>query len=262
MTYFFIYRLLKSKTLYFSLIFSTLIVLYQYLDIVVFNNHSNLPYEVHKSPFLSNLLQGNSVIPSTVWLMILPILATLPITSIYRFDVNSGYFMNTIIKTTKSKYFNTLIVFNFLCSFLIIIIPLSINLYLFLMTYPSIKPDGIINYMQNVVSNGSDLANIYYEHPLLYTLILILINGLYGAILSTVGLSFSFFIKKTYFVYIIPFVVNLLGITILNPDYNPQRYIINKNGFFNLQIFSLLNLVLIILGLLIFLWGKKRRVLL
>ncbi|CAN2248775.1 membrane protein [Bacillus vallismortis] len=262
MAYFFTYRLLKSKTLYFSLISSTLIVLYQYLNIAVFDNHSNLPYEVHKSPFLSNILQGNSVIPSTVWLMILPILATLPIASLYRFDVNSGYFMNTIMKTTKGKYFNTLIVFNFLCSFFVIIIPLSINLYLFMMTYPSIKPDGIINYMQNVVSNGSDLANIYYEHPLLYTLILILINGLYGAVLSTIGLSFSFFIKKTYFVYIIPFVVNLIGITILNPDYNPQRYIISNNGFFNLKIFSLLNLGIIILGLLIFLWGKKRRVLL
>lgn len=167
-----------------------------YLGILFFHQKINLPYEIHNSPFLSNIAEGNTTSAQTVWILILPLLASLPMSGMYREDKNTGFFMNVITKTTKKKYFTVLFGLNVVISFLVIFLPLLLNLYLLMMTYPSVNPDGIVNYMDPIVLGGTDLANLYYENSLIYTLILFILNGLYGAILSSIGLALSFLLKR------------------------------------------------------------------
>ncbi|TWG71181.1 hypothetical protein [Bacillus subtilis] len=259
---FFLKRLLKNKEIYLSLFISIVLMIVSYLGILFFHQKINLPYEIHNSPFLSNIAEGNTTSAQTVWILILPLLASLPMSGMYREDKNTGFFMNVITKTTKKKYFTVLFGLNVVISFLVIFLPLLLNLYLLMMTYPSVNPDGIVNYMDPIVLGGTDLANLYYENSLIYTLILFILNGLYGAILSSIGLALSFFIKKKYFVYIIPFLINLIGFTLLNNHYNPMKYIVNDGGFLSVDKFIYLNLSVFIVTTLLYMWGKKRRVLL
>lgn len=193
---FFLKRLLKNKEIYFSLFISIVLMLVSYLGILFFHKKINLPYEIHNSPFLSNIAEGNTTSAQTVWILILPLLASLPMSGMYCEDKNTGFLMNVITKTTKKKYFTVLFGLNFAISFFVIILPLLLNLYLLSMTYPSVNPDGIVNYMDPIVTGGTDLANLYYEHSLIYTFILFALNGMYGAVLSSIGLALSFLLKR------------------------------------------------------------------
>ncbi|MDI6582538.1 hypothetical protein QL294_21945, partial [Bacillus subtilis] len=84
----------------------------------------------------------------------------------------------------------------------------------------------------------------------------------YVVIISSSVLALSNFIKKKYIVYIIPFLINLLGFTLLNNHYNPMKYLVNDGGFLSVDKFIYLNLSVFIVSTLLYMWGKKRRVLL
>ena len=117
---FFLKRLSKNKEIYFSLFISIVLMIVSYLGILFFHQKINLPYEIHNSPFLSNIAEGNTTSAQTVWILILPLLASLPMSGMYREDKNTGFFMNVITKTTKKKYFTVLFGLNVVISFLVI----------------------------------------------------------------------------------------------------------------------------------------------
>ncbi|WP_249033907.1 hypothetical protein [Bacillus inaquosorum] len=88
---FFLKRLLKNKEIYFSLFISIVLMIVSYLGILFFHKKINLPYEIHNSPFLSNIAEGNTTSAQTVWILILPLLASLPMSGMYREDKNTGF---------------------------------------------------------------------------------------------------------------------------------------------------------------------------
>ena len=50
------------------------------------------------------------------------------------------------------------------------------------MTYPTVAPHPILNYMVSTVSPTAQFHIVYYKYPTLYFLMYVFLNGLYGAV--------------------------------------------------------------------------------
>ncbi len=70
------------------------------------------------------------------------------------------------------------------------------------MTYPTVAPHPILNYMASTVSPTAQFHIVYYKYPTLYFLMYVFLNGLYGAVFSSLALSVSFFYKTSFILFI------------------------------------------------------------
>ncbi|MDA1507894.1 hypothetical protein PDJ93_06500 [Bacillus cereus group sp. BcHK28] len=177
-------------------------------------------------------------------------------------DRNNGFLYSVLIKMGTQRYFLSLYSINFIISFLIIAIPLLFNFYLYLMTYPAVAPNPIINYTSATISPTAQFHTVYYGHPNIYFLMYVFLNGMYGAICSSLALAVSFFIKRVYFVYVVPFILHIFWLTIGQSFINPKEYLIKDLGFFELQNFLIVLIIIWILSLCVYVWGSKKHVLL
>lgn len=260
---YFIGRLLKSRMLWIALCMMLVIIFAQYISIFITTKGYNSAHNIQVSPYLSNILYFNNVqFYSEIYLVIFPIISTIALAGIYRMDRNYGFLFSAVAKMGTQRYFRILYFINFIVSFLIIVIPLLLNFYLYLMTYPAISPHPIVNYMSATISPTAQFNGVYYNHPNLYFLMYIIMNGLYGAIFSSVALSISFFVKRVYFVYVVPFILHIVWLAAGKTDINPKEYLIKNMGFFELQNFLSVLIVIWILSICVYFWGSKKHVLL
>ena len=81
------------------------------------------------------------------------------------------------------------------------------------MTYPTVAPHPILNYMASTVSPTAQFHIVYYKYPTLYFLMYVFLNGLYGAVFEFSFISFVF-IKRVYFVYLVPFILHIFGLVL------------------------------------------------
>ncbi|HDR7804586.1 hypothetical protein FC698_22530 [Bacillus cereus] len=130
------------------------------------------------------------------------------------------------------------------------------------MTYPTVAPHPILNYMASTVSPTAQFHIVYYKYPTLYFLMYVFLNGLYGAVFSSLALSVSFFIKRVYFIYLVPFILHIFWLGIGKGILNPKDYLIKDFGFFELQIFLSVLLCIWFCSVVLYLRGSRKHVLL
>jgi len=189
-------------------------------------------------------------------------ISAMAVAGIYRIDKNYGFIYPVISKMGTCYYFKLLYFINFIVSFFIISVPLLFNFYLYVMTYPTVAPHPILNYMASTVSPTAQFHIVYYKYPTLYFLMYVFLNGLYGAVFSSLALSVSFFIKRVYFVYLVPFILHIFWLGIGKGILNPKDYLIKDFGFFELQIFLSVLLCIWFCSVVLYLRGSRKHVLL
>ncbi len=262
MSYFF-GRILKGRMFWLSLFIMFVIVSTQYISMYVTTKGFNDAGIIKVSPYLSNILHFNRLpFYSEFYLLIFPMLSAMAVSGIYRIDKNYGFIYSVISKMGTRHYFRLLYCINFIVSFFIISLPLLFNFYLYAMTFPSVAPHPVLNYMAATVSPTAQFNTVYYEYPTLYFLMYVFLNGLYGAIFSSLALSVSFFIKRVYFIYLVPFVLHIFWLGIGKLILNPKDYLIKDLGFFELQIFLGILLFIWFCSVALYLWGSRKNVLL
>ena len=156
---------------------------------------------------------------------ILPLLAVYPGAMIYYKDRKSGYVKNLYITT-------------FISGGVAVVIPL-LTAFLLTSLYALARiPDSLV---MNPVVDINMWSELFFTHPLLYTLGYMLIDFIFGGLFACLAMSVSEFVKHKFSVFIssflvvaaLSFVCVQLNLDYLNPQnfLSPAQFVTAANGY-------------------------------
>ncbi len=141
-----------------------------------------------------------------ILLWIFPIIATLPYGLSYYSDIKSGYIKQIATRTSMKTYTRAKYVATFISGGTVVVLPLILNFMLNATIIPLNKPFRL----GNLVVGKWFLTDVFYDHPLLYTLLKFMLVFIVAGLLSTVALLVSKYIYNMFSVFVTPFVVAFL----------------------------------------------------
>lgn len=149
-------------------------------------------------------------VTSTLYFLLLPILAALPYGQSYYSERKTGYIKNIVSRTKKQYYHYAKFVAVFISGGIVIVVPLAINFLIVALYVPATTPDLFYD-MYYMVIFPHMWANLLYTHPYVYVLLYLLLDFVFAGIISTLSLMCSYIVKNRFLVILIPFFI-LLGI--------------------------------------------------
>ncbi|MGW5952460.1 hypothetical protein [Bacillus mycoides] len=202
---------------------------------------------------------------STLYVFLLPIIATLPLSDLYAKDVRNGFIRFLLIRGEYKSYFLYLFILNFFTSMFVAIIPLFLNIYLSFMKLPDVIPDRVINNEMPLLSAYTFLPELYYTHPLLHMLMYVLLIGLFSSTFATVALGTGMFIHKSYIILMTPFGLQFVLTTFFgaigHPEMSATSFLLEQ-AISGVHVLSMLTQLVVglIIGLCIYIIGVKKNV--
>lgn len=178
----------------------------------------------------------------TYWyFLFLPLWAVMPYAGNYFEEQRDGYFKNIITKTTRKNWFTAKGIALWLSGGLGVTVPLIFNFLLTACRLPLLKPEPYNELGPNVSSLG---VALYYEHPLIYTILFLMIDFMVGGCIALsvalltniVEYKFVALLIPYGFYYILYTVSMYMETTVIEPSY----YLVPGNGFENVLSLGLL----------------------
>ena len=92
------------------------------------------------NPFVKWIIYDDFSIYALIFLLTLPVLASIPYSDSYWLDLNSGFAKSVYTRTKKSNYLISRYITNFIIGGICVVIPLIASLYLLFITVPAVTP--------------------------------------------------------------------------------------------------------------------------
>ena len=207
---------------------------------------------------------GNELFPiqSYIFYLILPLLAVLPFGSSFFEDIKSGYIINVCTRVEKKIYFKAKYLAVFLSGGVAVVAPLLLNLVLSSMFMPAFIPD---NGTVGTISPTTMAYEVFFTHPLIYVLMLIVIDFIFAGVIATLVLSYTYFTEHRFGVMIVPFVFYFFIYSLTNLINRTEYslfFMLNGGANNNyLPVYILYFLLFFVLSYIVFMWkGKKQDV--
>lgn len=138
------------------------------------------------------------------YLLVLPVLATLPYALSYHQDIKSGYVKNVYTRTKKKYYLAAKYVSVFVTAGLTVVVPYALNLLAASCVLPAIKP-------MLVGARPVRGVDIFYQlqmsYPYCYIGIYLLMMFLYAGAFATTALAASDAVENIFLLTLVPFVI-------------------------------------------------------
>lgn len=170
----------------------------------------------------------NYGIETYLYFLIAPILATLPYGDSFFSDKTSGYIKNVFIRTKKSNYYISKYIATFVVGGIVVVLPLLLNLYLTTMSLPSIIPQ--VSTKTSTISSLSMWYGLYYNHPLVYVFLYLLLDFFFFGLIATIALSISNSVNNKFVVLLSPFLYYVIFSFILRAlgfgIYDPSAFLV------------------------------------
>lgn len=135
---------------------------------------------------------------ATAFYLIIPLLAALPTASLIRKDLDSGFFNQLQVKLGERKVFFSYFWWAGIMGFLIVALPLIINLFTYFMILPNIHPDHLLNSNIMVINRNTLLVGLYYQYPLIHAILAILFAGFWGTLFAWFTLGWSLLLPNRF----------------------------------------------------------------
>lgn len=214
------------------------------------------------SVLLASWMGGNNYnLQGYLLYLLLPLLATMPYAYSYHQDKKLGYLKNILTRTKPINYYISKWIGVFLSAGTIIIIPLILNLLLFMTVYPTMKPQPAAGYY--AIIDSSLMADLFYHQPLQYILFYLLLAFVFAGLIGTIGLVIEFFTEYLFIVLLSPFLIYIFTASILEmmrlEHYSPNNFLRPSYGKGNLVIILIEAIIIFSLTFIPFIFhGKKR----
>lgn len=203
-------RLFKSKFLYLSLAIGAILCIWDtILQCIEVNRTNSLINEFGsiglgliypRTVFNSFISLDYYYLPAYILYIIFPLLVTLPYALSYHNDRSSGYIKNILIKIEREKYYLSKYIAVFCSGFFTALTILLFGLLLTSLFFPYLPPVTITNTFSPL--RGSEMFfELFYTHPLVYTLIYILIDSIFMGIFACLALLISIFAQNTLIIF-------------------------------------------------------------
>lgn len=139
-------------------------------------------------------------LPSIILYTIFPLLVTLPHAVSYYSDKKSGYIKNILIKAKRTDYYIAKYISVFWSSFTSVLLILFFSLWISALFFPALPPE-VTTATYCPFDSSAMLVELYYSHPLIYTIIYIFIDAGFFGIISTIALGISCYTDNKLFVF-------------------------------------------------------------
>lgn len=151
---------------------------------------------------------------STLFFTLLPVCAVLPYAASYHQERKAGYLRVALPQCGKKPYYIAKSAAVFLTGAAVVLIPLALNFLAVSAFIPAITPQVNYNFYNHVYF-GSLWADLFFTAPLLYTVLYILLDGLFGGLLALFAFALSFFIRNRIIILALPLLL-VLGLGYLS----------------------------------------------
>ncbi|UOQ83740.1 hypothetical protein [Gracilibacillus salinarum] len=140
----------------------------------------------------------------TLFFTLFPLIAVLPYGWSHVTESKNGYVKMIVTRSNKWHYYVTKFIATFTAGGTVILLPLILNFIVVASFVPAISPTQLNPYIYGV-ENGAIWSNLFYTHPLIYTMLYLLLDFIFAGLFATMSLAISFFIKNRIAIILIPF---------------------------------------------------------
>lgn len=268
------HKLFKNKSLYFSMIIGVAFTVW--LLCIQLSETKEMLAEIEKYGTIKlGLYYPDSLYNHFIGLdywhkqprilyMLLPLLASIPYAASYCAEKKSGYLKVMLTRVERRTYFASKFITVFFSGFIVIFLILSISLVITMMFYPMLPPEPITAQFSNAIGN-SMFKKLFIDHPMIYTLLYILIDSVFFGLLSLLSLVIGTITNR-------PFVATVSGTIVYNVfcytisalkmyTHNPAIYLIPYQPFAGIK-FSIILLhcaIILLLCLILFLFKEAKK---
>lgn len=165
----------------------------------------------------------------TLWPMlfyfILPVLASFAHGDSFYQDIQSGYIKNICTRVEKKTYLKAKFVAVYLSGMFVVMFPLILNLLLSAMTLPALAPQPSTGFF--FLSDRNMGASLYLTHPWIYSILYILLDGIFGGFFACISLAGTRFVSGRFVVTILPFTVQMIlyVAAMIEPSITPVSFL-------------------------------------
>lgn len=163
-----------------------------------------------------------------LFILALPLIATLPHAGSYLADQSNGYLDIAFTHAERSSYYAAKWIATFLSGFAVAAIPVILDFLLFLTVYPVISP--VLGGGHDPVTELTFLKGMFMASPFAWVAFTALVIALAGGLFACLGLAVTFITEYALVVHILPFLILYVGSMALSAF-----------GFKALDIFALIN---------------------
>lgn len=157
---------------------------------------------------------------SSLYVLLIPLLAALPYGGSYYRDVKSGYIKNILVKCSRGQYFFAKSIAVFLSAASAVMIPMTVDLIVCMGIYPMREPEKQLADAV-FVSYSSIFYGAYAVSSVLYILCCIALDGILSGLLSILCICVSDNVNKYFSVVTFPFLaVSLLAMLLADNNEN------------------------------------------
>ncbi|MCW1910217.1 hypothetical protein N7X57_07130 [Lactiplantibacillus paraplantarum] len=146
---------------------------------------------------------------SAAYYLILPIIAAMPVAGLLKADLRNGYFMQVKMRRSLRESTYGYYIWTFLLGGLIVTIPLVLNFTAYALTYPSVFPDNLLNQNLLVIHKNTLWVALYYHHPLLHTLLNIMITFVWSGLIALFATGVTMIVNNRFLAISAGFIVQL-----------------------------------------------------
>lgn len=214
-------------------------------------------WEIPQNVYVSWMGASSYMMQSYWYFLIFPLLAVIPFAGTFYDDLKSGYMKSVLLRCSRKEYFIGKGIAVFLSGGMCVTIPLILNFILTAMFRPLTLPDPYIAIGPLTAEMGSEL---YYLHPMLYTMIYLMFDFFVGGIIA---LSASVFCYRTnykfvalFIPYIIYYFLYCIGGICNTNVYSPNYFLIPGMGIEKADSLILV-LIITVTVLVTYLWKGK-----
>lgn len=192
---------------------------------------------IQKGPFYPDFLYftwlGGTMfrtLPTTLYFMILPILAALPFADSLFTDMKDGYIKNVCLRVEKKEYYLAKYIAVFLSGGVAAVAPLLLSFLLACMFLPAMKPEPNAGNLC-AIRETSSFPWLYYNLPMVFIALYLVINFVFSGLLACLGVVATAYLGYRFLVLVTPFIVYLFinsGFGLLGlKDWQPNNFLLS-----------------------------------
>lgn len=185
-----------------------------------------------------------------VYFLMFPLIACIPYGSSLYDDWKGGYAKNIIIKEGKCNYFRAKWLSVFLSGGTAVVLPLVLNFMLYMLFLPLNTPE--LSTLYHTIGGQNILAPIFYDSPLIYVIIYLIIDFIFGGIMAGISLVMTNMTDKRLVVDLAPLFIYIFVYALCtlanNPYYSPVYFLnmdVERPNYLLMGVIALLMITLI-----------------
>lgn len=148
------------------------------------------------------------------YLVLFPLLACLPCAASHFREKELGYDKVSIVLLGKKRYLRNKFIVTFLTGGIVITVP-PLASVIIAMSYLPIIPETLAM-AQTGIYAGTLWGVLFYEKPLLYVCLWLILDFVIGGCLAVCGLSLTFLVESRFQILVLPMMLNMLLVELCN----------------------------------------------